>query len=61
MIFTKNEKYTSEFIENVYIADAVGLSSDMKKYFEEEMFLNVYLRHIDLVNEVCALAKMEIS
>ena len=59
--FYKNEKFNSEFIENTYIADSVGVSSDMKKYLEEEMFLNVYVRHIELATEVCEIAKMELS
>lgn len=59
--FYKDEKYSSEFIENTYIADTVGLSSDLKKLLEEEMFLNVYVRHIDLMREVCEVAKMEVS
>lgn len=59
--FYKNEKYESEFLENVYIADSVGLSHELKKYLEEEMFLNVYVRKIDLANEVCEIAKMEIE
>ena len=59
--FYKNEKFTSEFIENTYIADAIGVSRDLKKYLEEEMFLNVYVRHINLAHEVCSLAKMELA
>ena len=58
--FYKSEKFKSEFVENVYIADAVGVSIDLKKYFEEEMFLNVYIRHVDLSMEVCEIAKMEL-
>lgn len=59
--FYKDEKFKSEFIENVYIADSIGLSPDMKKYLEEEMFLNVYIRHIDIAMKVCEIAKMELS
>jgi len=59
--FYKDERFNSEFIENVYIADSVGVSPDFKKYLEEEMFLNVYVRHIDLTLEVCEIAKMELS
>ncbi len=59
--FYKNEKYKSEFIENVYIADSIGVSGDLKKYLEEEMFLNVYVRQMHLPAEVCEIAKMEIS
>lgn len=58
--FYKNEKYTSEFVENVYIADSIGLSLDLKRYLEEEMFLNVYIRRIDLAHVVCDLTKAEL-
>ncbi|MCD6172294.1 MAG: hypothetical protein J7J96_00710, partial [Sulfurimonas sp.] len=59
--FYKNEKYKSEFIENVYIGDSVGVSRDLKKYLEEEMFLNVYIRNLHLAAEVCEIAIMELS
>ena len=59
--FYKDEKFESEFIENIYIGDGVGVSSDLKRYLEEEMFLNVYIRHLDLAGELCTIAKMELS
>ncbi len=59
--FYKSEKYKSEFVENIYIADSIGISSDLKKYLEEELFLNVYVRHVNLPAEVCEIAKMELS
>ena len=59
--FYNNEKYNSTFVEAVYIADAVGVSSDFKHYLEEEMFLNVYLRRIDINMEVCSLAQKELK
>jgi hypothetical protein len=59
--FYKDDKYDSEFLENIYIADFVGVSSDLKRYLEEEMFLSVYIRHIDLAVEVCELAKLELK
>ena len=59
--FYKDEKFESEFIENVYIGDCVGVSSDLKKYLEEEMFLNVYVRHVDLASELCSITKMELA
>jgi len=59
--FYNNEKYDSTFVEAVYIADAVGVSSDFKHYLEEEMFLNVYLRRIDINMEVCSLAQKELK
>jgi len=59
--FYKDKKYESKFIETVYIADAVGVSADLKRYLEEEMFLSVYIRHIDISMEVCELAKLEFN
>jgi hypothetical protein len=59
--YYRDKKYKSEFIENIYIADAVGVSGDLKKYLEEEMFLNVYIRNLDLPVELCDIAKMELS
>jgi len=59
--FYNDEKYESQFIENVYIADSVGVSNDLKHYLEEEMFLNVYVRHMKAYMEVCELTKMELG
>jgi len=59
--YYKDPKYKSEFIETVYIADGVGVSSDLKRYLEEEMFLSVYVRHTDLDKEICDLAKAELK
>jgi len=59
--YYKDKRYESQFVENVYIADGVGVSSDLKRYLEEEMFLNVYIRHLDIAMEVCALAKEELG
>jgi hypothetical protein len=59
--FYKDPKYESKFIENIYIADSIKVTSDLKRYLEEEMFLNVYIRTIDLGAEVCELAKEELG
>lgn len=59
--YYKDEHYKSDFIENLYIADSVGVSSELKRYLEEEMFLNVYIRKIDSGIELCELAKMELK
>ncbi len=58
--FYKNPKYNSQFIENIYIADGVGVSGDLKSYLEEEIFLNVFVRKIDLGVALCDMAKAEI-
>ncbi len=57
--FYKDPRYESRFVENVYVADAVGVTKEFKKYLEEEMFFNVYVRRTDLALEVCELAKEE--
>ena len=59
--FYKDKKYDSKFIESVYIADGVGVTSDLKRYLEEEMFLSVYIRHLDIAVEVCELTKLEFN
>ncbi len=59
--FYKDAKYESKFIENVYIADSVGISADLKKYLEEEMFLTVYVRKVDLGSELSSLAQEEMG
>ncbi len=58
--FYKDPKYESKFIETVYIADSIGVSSDLKTYLEEDMFLSVYIRQLDLSSEICELAKEEV-
>jgi hypothetical protein len=59
--YYKDERYESNFIENVYIADSVGVSNDLKRYLEEEMFFNVYIRQMEVSAELCELAKEELG
>ncbi|MEA2098532.1 MAG: hypothetical protein U9P72_00205 [Campylobacterota bacterium] len=59
--FYKDERFNSQFIDNVYIADGIGVSRDLKKYIEDEMFLNVYVRNIDTSVELSTLAQMELE
>ncbi|WP_321777589.1 hypothetical protein [Sulfurimonas sp.] len=59
--FYKDERYKSEFVQDIYIADGVGVSGDLKRYLEEEMFLNVFVRHLDLCSEISELAKAELK
>lgn len=57
--FYKDPKYESQFIETIYIADGIGTSAELKSYLEEEMFLNVYVRKIDLGAALSEMAKAE--
>jgi len=59
--YYKDERYESKFLENIYIADGIGVSRELKKYLEEEMFLNVYIRHMEIDVEICELAQEELS
>jgi hypothetical protein len=59
--YYNDTKYESRFIENIYVADGVGVSSELRRYLEEELFVNVYLRQIDINIELCELAKMELK
>ncbi|WP_226962155.1 hypothetical protein [Sulfurimonas marina] len=59
--FYKDTRYESKFIENIYIADNTHVSNDLKRYLEEEMFLNTYIRTVDLGAEICELAKEELG
>jgi hypothetical protein len=49
----------NRFIETIYVADGYGSGSELKHYLEEELFLNVLIRHIDVADEVIALAMLE--
>lgn len=57
--FYKDDRFKSDFIQYVYIADAINMSGELKKFLEEEMFLSVVVRKIDLSIELCELAKVE--
>ena len=58
--FYKDPKYKSQFVESIYIADGVGVSSDLKSYLEQEIFLTVFVRKIDLGAALCSMAKAEV-
>ncbi|MBD3799224.1 MAG: hypothetical protein IE883_04920 [Epsilonproteobacteria bacterium] len=57
--FYTSEQCRNRFVETVYIADGYGSGSELKHYLEEELFLNVLIRRIDLGDEVIALAMSE--
>jgi len=57
--FYKDSKYDGEFIQNVFIADGIGLNNEFKRFLEEEMFLNVFIRRLDITQELSDLAKVE--
>lgn len=59
--FYSDAKFKSHFIESVYVADGCDVSPELKNYLEEELFLKVYIRRIDLAAEIVDLAKIEVQ
>jgi hypothetical protein len=57
--FYDGERCRDRFVETVYIADGYGSGSELKRYLEEELFLNVLIRRIDIADEVIALSVLE--
>ncbi|MDD5212044.1 MAG: hypothetical protein PHV62_06480 [Sulfuricurvum sp.] len=49
----------NRFIETVCIADSKGGSEELKRYLEEELFLNVLVRKVDVIETINALAMLE--
>jgi hypothetical protein len=58
--YYEDERYENEFIETVYIADGTDGNEDLKRYLEEELFLNVIIRKINLNDELLALTQEEV-
>lgn len=57
--FYGGEHCHDRFVETIYIADAYGSGTELKRYLEEELFLSVLIRKIDLGDAVISLARME--
>jgi hypothetical protein len=49
----------NRFVETVCIADSKGASEELKRYLEEELFLNVLVRKVDVIETINALAMQE--
>ena len=59
--FYKEQRFDSEFVQSAYIADAIKTGSDFKRYLEEELFLNAYIRNMEVELELCQLVKVELG
>lgn len=57
--FYNDRKYESKFIESIYIAAACDMENDLKNYLEEELFLKVYVRQLNMCEEMLDLVKRE--
>ena len=58
--FYNDVRYKSDFIEHMYVADAIHLSNDFKRLVKDELFLSLYVRSVEPLMEVCNLAKKEV-
>jgi len=61
---TLNQFYSLEacrnrFVETVCIADSQGGNEELKRYLEEELFLNVLVRKVDVLETINSLAILE--
>ena len=57
--FYASEQCQNRFIETVCIADSGSGGDELKRYLEEELFLNVLIRHVDVGVGINALAQLE--
>jgi hypothetical protein len=57
--FYSMEECRNRFVETVCIADSQGASDELKRYLEEELFVNVLVRKVDVIETISALAMKE--
>ena len=57
--FYSDPKYENKFIETVYIAAACTVEKELKSYLEDELFLRVHIRQLNMCEELFELAKGE--
>ena len=57
--FYSDDKYNNQFVEEVYLADACETGQDLTRFIEEELFVSVYKRTIDLDKEIVKMAIKE--
>lgn len=57
--FYSGEHCKNRFVETVYIADGYGSGTDLKRYLEDELFVGVTIRKIDLGEEMIQLSLVE--
>lgn len=57
--FYNDDKYDNQFVEEAYIADACETGQDLTRFLEEELFVSVFKRSIDLEKEIVNIAISE--
>lgn len=58
--FYHDNRYKSDFIEEIYIADSTPECNDFIHFLEEELFVAVHRRSIDIAEVLTLLSKKEI-
>lgn len=59
--FYSSSQCKNRFVETVYIADVNLGGEDLKRYLEEELFVNVLVRRVNACEGIHALALMEVG
>ncbi len=57
--FYGDDKYNNKFVEEIYIADSCESGPDLTRFIEEELFVSVYKRSLDLDKEIVKMAIRE--
>lgn len=57
--FYGDDKYNSQFVEDVYIANTGESGHDLVQFLEEELFVSVYKRTVDIEKEIVKMAIKE--
>ena len=58
--FYHDNRYKSDFIEEIYIADSTPECDDFIHFLEEELFVTVHRRSVDIAEVLTLLSKKEI-
>ncbi|MEA2111342.1 MAG: hypothetical protein U9P71_04775 [Campylobacterota bacterium] len=59
--YYEDSRYDNEFVESVYIAECSESSEDLKRYLEEELFLSVVVRHVELNDFLVDISQEEVE
>jgi len=59
--FYADEKYNNQFVEEIYIATACEGGQELVRFLEEELFVSVFKRQINLEKELVQMAIREVK
>ncbi len=58
--FYKNDKYETEFLSDIIIADGCSLTDDVIKYIQDELMLNVQTKEINIAKVTTDIIQKEV-